>query len=278
MKILSLLCVLISTGFSSTAHAEKVKILTYNTWGVPVAVWDTWRYKKAMKTIEKMNPDIVLLTEVFTTKAKLAFRSKKYPYHADGGNWVPRLVGSGLRILSKFPIQKHAILTYSNCKKDDCLSRKGANLIIAKLPSGKSINFVGTHLNAAGGEETRISQLKQLQIFSDWYEDKNNPTIIAGDFNFDPFSNEFEYARKNMHVSDAWAENHSSSEPGYTYDCYENHYAHDYTIKTHGSLFKDRIDYFFLRGNVKSLETTIKMNDSETTLSDHYGIYGEFEI
>lgn len=262
----------------STAQADTIKVLIYNTWGVPFVSWDRWRYDAAMKAIEDLNPDVVLLSEIFTHKGKHEFKSKKYPYRADGGNWFPRLVGSGTRILSKFPIDMHATLTYNACHSEDCLSRKGANMAIVTLPSGKKLNIVGTHLNAAGGENIRISQLDQLAIFSDWYEDKSAPTIIAGDLNFNPLSNEYQYAKKKMNVSDAWEETHFASEPGYTYDCFENHYAHDYTIKTNGALFKSRIDYLFHRGNIKALSTQITMNNEENLFSDHYGVMGEFEI
>jgi endonuclease/exonuclease/phosphatase family metal-dependent hydrolase len=278
MKKISRLIILYSLLISPFAHAEKLKVMIYNTWGVPISAWDTWRFKESMKEIERLNPDIVLLSEMFTAKAKHKFKSKQYPYHADGANWFPRLVGSGLRILSKYPIDLHAILTYNACESTDCLSRKGANLVTVTLPSGKKLNVVGTHLNADGGEASRIDQLKQLNIFSDWYEDKTAPTIIAGDFNFNPLSNEYQYARQSMQVSDAWEDTHSSSDAGFTYDCYENHYAHDYTLKTGGRLFKSRIDYIFLRGNIKTMSTTLEMNTPDNTFSDHYAIMGEFEI
>src|SRR5664279_4590112 len=96
----------------SFAQAEKVKVLIYNTWGVPIATWDTWRYQAAMKAIEELNPDVVVLSEVFSAKGKHRFKDSQYPYHADGPNWFPRLLSSGTRILSKFPIDLHAILTY----------------------------------------------------------------------------------------------------------------------------------------------------------------------
>lgn len=275
-KSLALLLILFSSSFS--AYADTLKVLSYNTWGVPLAVWDTWRYQAAMIEIEKLNPDVVVLSEVFTAKAKHAFLSRQYPYHADGGQFLPRLVGSGLRILSKYPLENHATLTYRSCKKADCLSRKGANLVTVIMPSGKKLNVVATHLNAAGGEETRIDQLVQLKIFSEWYEDRHAPTLIAGDLNFQPQSNEYDYTVKNLEVRDGWTDTHPASEPGITYDAYENHYAHDYCIKLRDPLFKGRIDYLFTKGAIKTLATQLEMNEGDDVLSDHYGLMGEFEI
>ena len=264
--------------YGSFAQAEKLKVLIYNTWGVPIETWDHWRYEAAMKAIEELNPDVVVLSEVFTAKAKHKFKDSQYPYRVDGPGWFPRLLGSGTRILSKFPIDDHAKLTYNACKSSDCLSRKGANYGLITLPSGKKINIVGTHLNSAGGEETRISQLAQLVTFSDGYEDKSVPTIIAGDLNFGPQSDEYQYAVNHLNVTDSWVETHNASEPGYTYDCTTNHYAHDYIIKTHDTLFTDRIDYLFHRGDVKVISTQLVFNDADHLFSDHYGVLGEFEI
>ena len=278
MKTFGYLFLFISLLSSSFAQAEKLKVLTYNTWGVPVAVWDTWRYQAAMKAIEELNPDIVILSEVFSAKGKHDFKSAQYPYYADGPNWFPRLLSSGTRILSKYPIEKHAILTYHACKSPDCFSRKGADFVLVTLPSGKKVNIVSTHLDSSNDEAVDDSQLHQLMIFSDYYEDKTSPTIFAGDMNFNPQSNQYQYARKNLNVDDSWEETHSASEPGITYDGFDNHYAHDYAVKTKTEIFKGRIDYLFHRGNVIAVSTELEFNDEAHLFSDHYGLLGEFEI
>jgi endonuclease/exonuclease/phosphatase family metal-dependent hydrolase len=262
----------------SDGFAHTIKVMTYNTWGVPVATWDTWRYREAMRAIEAIGPDVVVLNEVFTQKGKHQFKSNQYPFQLDGPGPVPRLVGSGLRILSKFPIVNRAILTFRACKTTDCLSRKGAALVTLALPKGKKLNLIGTHLDSSGPKETRISQLKQIRLLNEWYSDRSAPTILAGDMNFKSHSAEYEFTREKFEVRDAWMETHQSSDPGHTYDCYSNHYARDYSIKTNEPLITERLDYLFHRGAIRTIKTELKFNDEENLFSDHYALMGEFEI
>jgi endonuclease/exonuclease/phosphatase family metal-dependent hydrolase len=263
---------------AQTAKAETIRVLTYNTWGVPLTAWDTWRYEKAMRAIEALKPDVVLLNEVFTRKGKRHFKSFQFPFQAFGPKSSPRLVGSGLKILSKFPILNQATLAYRACKGTDCLSKKGAALAILQLPSGKKLNLVGTHLDASDAAHVRISQLKQLENFQRTYADPSAPLILAGDLNFRSGSDEHEHVQKNFGLEDAWLKTHSSNEPGYTYDCYENHYARDYAIRTREPMIRERLDYFFTHSSIQTLRTEIQLDDEENLFSDHYALMGEFEI
>ena len=258
--------------------AETIRVLTYNTWGVPLTAWDTWRYEQAMRAIEELNPDIVLLNEVFTRKGKRNFRSMHYPYQAEGPGPSPRLVGSGLKILSRFPILNRATLAYRACKGSDCLSRKGAALAVLQLPSGKKLNLIGTHLNASGPASIRISQLQQLEKFNRAYADPTAPMILAGDLNFRSGSDEYDHVQKQFQLEDAWMRTHTTNEPGYTYDCYENRYARDYAIRTREPLIRERLDYFFTNPSVRPLRTELQFKDEGNLFSDHYALMGEFEI
>ena len=211
----TLLGLFICTFFALSAHAGSVKILSYNTWGVPFTTWDTWRYQAAMEKIEELDPDVVVLSEVFTVKGKRHFKSSQFPYQVDGPRSGGRFVGSGLRILSKHPILQYATLKYKACKGSDCFSRKGAALVTLSLPGDQKMNLVATHLDATG-RSARLSQLKQLRTFSEWYENRNAPTIFAGDMNFSPNTPEYEFTVSQLGLNDSWIETHSTGEPGYT--------------------------------------------------------------
>jgi endonuclease/exonuclease/phosphatase family metal-dependent hydrolase len=263
---------------SHHAQADTIRVLTYNTWGVPLTAWDTWRYEQAMRAIETLNPDIVLLNEVFTRKGKRKFKSQLYPHQAEGPGTSPRLVGSGLKILSRFPILKRAILSYRACKGTDCLSRKGAALTVIQLPNGKKLNLIGTHLDASGPASLRLSQLEQLKNFQKTYVDPTAPMILAGDMNFRSGSDEHEHVQKHFELEDAWLKTHASSEPGHTYDCYENKYAREYSQRTREPMIRERLDYLFTTPEIRTIKTELKFNDEGNLFSDHYALMGEFEI
>lgn len=272
-----MLGLLLCAFFSISANAKAIKVLNYNTWGVPFTAWDTWRFEAAMEKIEEMDPDVVVLSEVFTIKGKRHFKSSQYPYQVDGPRPSGRLVGSGLRILSKHPIVQFATLKYKACKGSDCFSRKGAALVTLSLPEDKKINIVATHLDATG-RSARLSQLNQLRTFSEWYEDRNSPTIFAGDMNFSPNTPEYNFTVGQLSLNDSWLESHLPTEPGYTYDCKLNHYAREYSKKTGEKMIQKRLDYLFHRGSIHTVQTELKFNHDENLFSDHFGLMGVFEI
>jgi endonuclease/exonuclease/phosphatase family metal-dependent hydrolase len=259
------------------ANAEKIRVLNFNTWGVPFAVWDKDRYAKAMSAIEKYDPDFVVLEEVFSDKGRRAFKSDLYPYVANGPGFFPRLLGSGLRILSKYPFNSVITRPYHECIGVDCLAHKGSALVEVTLPCGKTLSLLGTHLDANENAKIRVSEIDELKKLVD-SRDPTTATLIVGDFNFGPSADAYRYAKEQLQVTDSWVETHSAEEPGLTYDIATNHYAHDYCIKTHDQLIQDRFDLMFHSGAITPLSSTVIFNTEDSLFSDHYGLLSEFEI
>lgn len=256
-------------------------IAEFNTWGVPLVVKDTYRYSFAMEELEKRRPDVIVLSEVFTPKGRRAFHSPEYLYRVDGPKAFPKLVSSGLRILSRHPILKAARQEFCSCKGDDCLSRKGALLALIQLPDGSRVNVLATHLNARGGDPIRLKQLEQILDLIRNTADPESPLILAGDLNFTPESAPYRWLLENLSLADVWSETHSPSEPGYTYDAFENPYARAYALQTHFPLTRERIDYLLYRAGTKtgiqSVESRLILNE-RPWYSDHYGVQAQFEI
>jgi endonuclease/exonuclease/phosphatase family metal-dependent hydrolase len=273
--VLTLLAVI---SFTTPGHAEPLTVVNLNTWGVPFAVWDTWRYSAAMNAIEEISPDVVVLEEVFTGKGSRGFESEMYPYEAKGPHKITKLLNSGIKILSKYPIEREEKFTYNNCLKDDCLSGKGALLVVIDLPSGKKLNVVGTHLNARGDDSVRISQLDQLTSFIAENKEPGAETLLSSDFNFNPTSPAYAYYLKNMKMHDVWDTLHPG-DPGITYNSHENFYAYEYCTRTNFPLNDERIDYMWTEEASKILPKLSKIIFNQAPLySDHYGLYSEFEI
>jgi endonuclease/exonuclease/phosphatase family metal-dependent hydrolase len=259
--------------------AGTFTVVEFNTWGVPLAVKDTFRYAFAMEQLEEISPDFIVLSEVFTARAKRAFHSGQYPYWTDGPKAFPKLVSSGLRILSKHPILRASKIEFCRCKGDDCLSRKGAVLALIQMPDGSKLNLLGTHLNARGGDPIRIDQLEQIRDLIQREADSEAPLVLAGDLNFIPGSQPYSWLGTELSLSDSWAQTHPASEPGYTYDAFENAYARDYAIRTHFPLTRERIDYILYRnGNTASLraESSRLILNERPWYSDHYGLSTTF--
>ncbi|MBU6154340.1 MAG: endonuclease/exonuclease/phosphatase family protein [Bdellovibrionales bacterium] len=263
------------------AQAEPLKIIQFNTWGVPLAVKDTFRYWEAMEAMEGREPDLIVLQEIFSRKGKGAFRSSRYPYEIRGPLGFPRPISSGIRILSKHPVVSSAQVSFCRCTGADCFSKKGAVIAILRLPSGNHLNVVNTHLDAGPSDSVRISQMEQIKGLIETYGDPHAPMIIAGDFNLSDRSEAYGKMMEYFGAGDVWRQTHDSSESGYTYDAYENRYARDYSIKTNSPLIKERIDYVLYRSGksafVRPLRSEILFR-SEPLYSDHYGIEATFEL
>jgi len=267
--------------FSASAHALTFKIIQFNTWGVPLMVEDCSRYSQAMERIESRSPDVVILEEVFTRKGKKAFHRESYPYEARGPRAFPKLVSSGLRILSRFPITRVSQTVFRRCTESDCLARKGAILVVLDLPDGQKLNVVATHLDSGKMVNVRLSQLKQIQTLIETGGEPGAATVFAGDLNFIEDSIEYPRMMSALGMTDGWRATHAVSDPGFTYDTTQNRYAHDYSIKTHEPPLRGRIDYVLSKDGALSLITPTDSKvifNEEPLLSDHYGLETEFMI
>lgn len=277
-KTLLIIGLIFSALFSNSSWAETFKVINFNVWGLPVPiVWDAnARYQELMKQLRENSADFVLLSEVFSPKAKIQLRSSDYPYEAQGMRSRGRLMGSGLRILSKHPILRKAILGYGVCKKDDCLARKGALLAVVKLPSGQKLNLLNTHLNARGGDLIRQEQIEQMNEFLQYFAEPDAPIILAGDFNASPGSGTYQKVLNSWPVVDVWA-SLNGMDGGYTYDTRTNHYARDYSARTGFPDQWDRIDFQFATRELKPLSSEVTFN-KPPLLSDHYGVVAEYQV
>ena len=275
-------------GFLSLTLGAPVKaapfpfsMVSFNTWGVPFAVKDTFRYAAAMREIEKLAPDFVFLEEVFSHKGRRGFHSELFPYEVNGPRALPKLVSSGLRLLSKYPVVRSAKMAFADCVKDDCLSKKGALLALVELPDGKKVNLVGTHLNARGDETIRVAQINQLKSFIDEFAEPGYPTLISGDFNYSPLSPEYTYGLKTFDVKDAWTEVHGDQDLGLTYDSDLNEYAHDYCLQHNFPLVKERIDLLLIQSaeqlKLQPVNSRLIFNE-KPYYSDHFGLFATFTL
>lgn len=266
------------TNQNTVADPYKIKVLTLNVWGLPgFIVQDAGKRFDAIRNyIEENNFDFVFFQEAFSTSARINLRTPALPYYVNGPRPHGRILGSGLRILSKYKILRTASLGYADCKKDDCLAHKGAIFIVVELPNGTKLNLVTTHLNARGDNLVRQKQIEQLKLFINYYREPNAPLLLAGDFNFGPNALPYQFILDHLDVSDAWVSTHGA-EDGFTYNTVTNAYANDYSGR-HGSGFEqNRIDFMFpTSGLTAILSERLFMN--APFVSDHFGLMTEFEV
>jgi endonuclease/exonuclease/phosphatase family metal-dependent hydrolase len=165
-------------------------------------------------------PNVVVLQEAFTDKAKLIGPRSGYRYIANGptrdavyasaptaqdaafiktgstlkGEGMSKLVDSGLQILSDYPILSVRRTSFPNfaCAGYDCLANKGAMLVTIAVPGSATPVTIGTtHLNARAVSgvalpRTLFAYQRQVDTLTQFIEanrDPRLPFVVAGDFN-----------------------------------------------------------------------------------------------
>lgn len=209
------------------AFDGTLSLLTYNIEGLP---WPVARGRPAALTqivaqLRRMRaagnaPHVIVLQEAFVPEAQAIGAAAGYRYRATGpaaeavatdtmtpadrqfaagahwwkGETAGKFVGSGLEVLSDFPIVATRRMAFPNfaCAGYDCLANKGAVMVSIAVPGlATPIDVATTHLNsrhAAGvsparANEAYVRQVGYLNAFIAAAHDPRRPLIVAGDFN-----------------------------------------------------------------------------------------------
>lgn len=205
----------------------SLSVLTYNIKGVPWPV--AFGRRAALEAIGKrlqdmrlrqQAPQIVVLQEAFTPEAQNIGAAAGYRYIVNGpladtagpagmtdrdrgfaaaarwwkGETAGKLVGSGLQILSDYPVvsvRRMAFPAFA-CAGYDCLANKGALLVSIAIPGVSTpVDILTTHLNSRRAsrvkdERSIYAYRRQVNFLTEFVRsahDLGHPLIAAGDFN-----------------------------------------------------------------------------------------------
>ncbi len=299
-----------------------LSVLTYNIHGLP---WPIARGRDAqfqkmaaeLRTLRAAgtNPHVILLQEAFTSEAQSIGRAAGYRYIADGpgadmddtpglstadtafaakahwwkGEGVGKYVGSGLQILSDYPIVSVRRTAYPSfaCAGYDCLANKGAMMVSIALPGrADPIDIVDTHMNsrgASGMPEARSLPAYRFQVASltDFIRKAHDPShalIVAGDFNI---------GRDPLRLSGILDGAHSRwAKSGDVMDDAYDEAAHDRLPLSRDALFsrhRARDWQFFDSGttthvSLTGIDTPFGHLADGTMLSDHVGYTARYRL
>lgn len=187
MRLPSLLFTLLLslTGFSQTA--DSIEIVSWNVFLRPAFLKDNQmgRVDSIAGYLNNTNADILVLQEVFHRKARkrlITELSTNYPHHTKVGKTSILGVSSGVMIFSQVEIQKEKRVYFKKATKADQLAKKGG--VFAEVTvKGKTIDVIGTHLQAGSEEKCIRIRKEQIALLKTLAEDKHRPTVFVGDFN-----------------------------------------------------------------------------------------------
>lgn len=172
--------------------ANQISILTWNIKMLPrVAIHLKHHPVKRAHIIPgillKESPDVIVFQEAYDRLAmKLIARQLriKYPYQQGAQNrkGITFKRAGGVIIFSKHPMKEVESIRYSWMEGINKLAGKGALLVEINHPS-KTFQVLGTHMEAGGSRELKISQYKDAGLLLKKHEKQGVPQFACGDFN-----------------------------------------------------------------------------------------------
>ena len=199
LKAVFLSAMILSMNLASLEqYSEKLRILVYNTHGLP-ELFISDNPKKRFPVIGKKTQDfsISLLQEDYSHHEELlaGLGEESLAIRGElGGRLIcPFCTGSGLT--SVFNLPKNWTIevenqTYDTCSgwlrgANDCFAYKGFQLIKITLPSNKRFFIVNTHMDAGKRDSDRAARKKQLEHIISTIKQRatTEALIVAGDLN-----------------------------------------------------------------------------------------------
>jgi endonuclease/exonuclease/phosphatase family metal-dependent hydrolase len=262
---------------------------------------DTIRINGIITQIQNLKPDIVSLSEVWANNSKEEFTERlkeELPYSAWDDNKKILQIGSGLLLLSRFPLSHISFTKYTSLVGSDSLSQKG--FIIATVEvGGQKLLIACTHVQAddnSAAIEARKSNISQLKNGISNAAGVSTPVILLGDLNIigenqsgtptDEYKSLCD-TLKSLQMSDSYPTLHpdATSAPGYTYDAVNNKLIARFAPSDANNKVRERLDYIFVRGITPTSVTVLDSftfqppdETAEWDLSDHYPLDGKFSI
>lgn len=180
-------------GISWNSEAQTVRILSWNIKMLPRQLNGILHHRPIVRThyipseILKDSVDIICFQEAFDMKAnKLLYNALKqrYPYVSGPANHKKGSVklNSGVMFLSKYPLKTLGSVDFRECEKEDCYARKGG-LLVECTVNNKTIQLMGTHMEAGGTAQLKRGQLSELKRLAVTYAHPGVPQFMMGDFN-----------------------------------------------------------------------------------------------
>jgi endonuclease/exonuclease/phosphatase family metal-dependent hydrolase len=171
----------------------EIRILSYNIKMLPrlllpVRQGPIKRARLLPEHLIKDDLDVIVFQELFDVRSRRIIRRKMrkaYPYHIGPANkpFAPFVTNSGIVIYSKYPLEKVDRVRFQKREGIDRWAHKGGLLVEATLPNGQKFQVMGTHLQAGGSWNTKLSQYIDLASIVLTNQKPGVPQFLAGDYN-----------------------------------------------------------------------------------------------
>jgi len=202
---------------TALSETTTLNVVTYNIEDLAfVSSHRTQRMRAIGRLLAEQKLDVIALQEAFVAKDRevliksfgAAPVATYHKYFASG------FVGSGLLVLSRYPIHQHAFKRYTNNGKwykfnhGDWWAGKGVAAVRLEIAERVFVDVYNTHLQAEyrskepfeyGG--VQLEQIAELAQFANSNRSPTVPQLLLGDLNFPPKGPQWELANGLMKLA-----------------------------------------------------------------------------
>lgn len=267
----------------ANADAGEFSLLGYNIWATTI-----YGSKKVDTRLNNMPQimagyDALVLTEVFDTapsNALLAALRAEYPYQTGDIFKAGKLMPSGTRILSRWPIETEDFHAYDACDGIQCAATRG--VIYARInKQGKVYNLFATHTQSSDDEPNRAARLAQLTEMGAYiaglHLPANEAVLMAGDYNINKIGlpADRDTMENLLNATEPQNLGHVLS-----YDSSTNHWAEAPYLEYLDYTLYSRVNQMPLAATQRIFAPRIISDElwGEWDLSDHYAAEGSFRF
>lgn len=175
----------------------RLRVVTWNVLGLR---WISPRRAERIAAIAReaaaLRPDIVGFQEVFVREDREALAASLRPLGLEHTRHYPSgLVGSGLLLASRYPIESEGFVRFAENGRPEALHHgdwwagKGLSLVTVKLPGAVWLYLGNTHMHATyrgNYHSTKTAQAEQLAPWARRVQKTGSPALWMGDWNNRP--------------------------------------------------------------------------------------------
>jgi endonuclease/exonuclease/phosphatase family metal-dependent hydrolase len=243
-----------------------LRIVSFNVWGLPG--WmngaSADRYPRIAQQLEQLQPDLVLLQEVWTKKARAASPAGREWSTAWSSGQANFFHENGLLTVSRHPILGGEFHPFRASGLPDSLVKKGALKVTIEVADGVRLNVWNAHLQAGGADAIRSRQVAELVGWVYASQDGQIADLVAGDFNCTPESPQYQALCQQIGPSVQAI----SGEPGFaTFDGLSTRSGAGQTLDH--AFIRIRTAVEGVKASPRAVFTAQRMKDR---LSDHLGV------